>query len=85
MKCQVYKDERWPSMGLDKIGSKAKDPHLVDVPPKLINAVQKAEVALAAAELDVLEHLHATGQFKGSLRGSESWLASAREYVGRSD
>lgn len=80
MKCEVMATERWPTLGLDKIGSKAKDNDLlVDVPPALLNAVQKAEHDLACAELAVLEHLAKTDQF-GHL--ATDWLENLREDVG---
>ena len=81
MKCEVYRDDRWPTLSLDSIGSKAKDdPDLVDVPPKLLNAVQKAERDLATAELAVLDHLEQTGQLAERHR---EWLDVLRGEVGR--
>ena len=81
MKCAYAKDERYPHLTLDNIGSKAKDdPNLVDVPPALLNAVQKAEHALEEAELAVLEHLEKTGQLP---ERHHDWLDHLREDVGR--
>ena len=77
MKCSYSKDERYPALGLYDIGSKAKG--LVDVPPKLLNAVQKAEHDLACAELAVLEHLAKTDQLPETDR---SWLEVLRKEVG---
>lgn len=80
MKCEVIASERWPTLALDHVGSKARDnDRLVDVPPALLNAVQKAEHALACAELAVLEHLAKTDQFG---RLPSDWLENLRSEVG---
>lgn len=43
-------------------------PDAVDVPPALVNAVQKAQVALYLAEGAVRDHLKETGQQVGRKR-----------------
>jgi hypothetical protein len=74
MKCEPCKDERYPSLSLDRVGSKDQDGQgLVDVPPRLINALQKAEEALATAERDLLAHLEKTDQLPNP--GWADWLA----------
>ena len=77
MKCSYSKDERYPTLGLYQIGSKAKG--LVDVPPRLLNAVQKAEHDLESAELAVLEHLAKTDQLPET---DLPWLEAMRKEVG---
>lgn len=68
MKCALGTDERYPCLIIEGV-----DEGEYNVPPKLINALQKAQLDVVRAERAIVQHLLKTGQMEEKDIMSDEW------------